>query len=73
MDDWFAVLNPVSGGGRGLRDRQRIEALLRQEGVSCTTAVSEYAGHALELARSAITKLEVGYAKQPETGTDFSK
>jgi YegS/Rv2252/BmrU family lipid kinase len=54
MDDWFAVLNPVSGGGRGLRDRQRIEALLRQEGVSCTTAVSEHAGHALELARSAM-------------------
>ena len=54
MDDWFAVFNPVSAGGRGLRDQQRIEGLLRQEGVRCATAVSEYAGHALQLARNAL-------------------
>lgn len=54
MDDWFAVFNPVSGGGKGLRDRKRIEDLLRQEGVPCISAVSEYAGHALELARDAM-------------------
>lgn len=54
MDDWFAVFNPVSGGGRGLRDRHRIESMLQQEGVSCTTAVSEYAGHTIELARNAM-------------------
>ncbi|HUF22285.1 MAG TPA: diacylglycerol kinase family protein [Burkholderiales bacterium] len=50
---WFAVLNPVSGGGRGLRHRARIESRLREAGVECELVVSEHAGHAIELAEAA--------------------
>ena len=52
-DRWFAVLNPISGGGRGLRHRARIEALLGAAGVPFVLAISEYAGHIIELARLA--------------------
>jgi YegS/Rv2252/BmrU family lipid kinase len=50
---WCAVLNPVSGGGRALRERTRIEATLRRHGVRYTLHVSAYAGHAIRLAREA--------------------
>jgi YegS/Rv2252/BmrU family lipid kinase len=50
---WFAVLNPISGGGRALRRRARIEMLLADAGVPFVLAISEYAGHAIELARVA--------------------
>jgi YegS/Rv2252/BmrU family lipid kinase len=50
---WLAVLNPASGGGRALRSRNRIEALLREHGIDHALAVSEYAGHAVELAAQA--------------------
>ena len=45
---WCAVLNPISGGGRGLRQRGRIEAALRAHGVMYRMHVSEHAGHAVE-------------------------
>lgn len=50
---WLAVLNPVSGGGRGLRERTRIEGLLRAAGIEYSLAVSEQAGRTIELARNA--------------------
>jgi diacylglycerol kinase (ATP) len=50
---WYAVLNPVSGGGRALRERSRIEAALRGAGIGYSLHLSEYAGHALQLASSA--------------------
>jgi YegS/Rv2252/BmrU family lipid kinase len=50
---WFAVLNPASGGGRGLRQRARIERLLREAGIDYRLTVSEYAGQAIALAREA--------------------
>ena len=46
---WFAVLNPISGHGRALRDRARIEAALREHGLDVALEVSRYAGHALPL------------------------
>ncbi|MEX0957879.1 MAG: diacylglycerol kinase family protein [Burkholderiales bacterium] len=50
---WLAVLNPVSGGGRGLRHRARIESRLRAAGVDCELVVSGHAGHAIQLAQDA--------------------
>jgi diacylglycerol kinase (ATP) len=50
---WCAVLNPVSGGGRALRESARIEQALRDFGVRYDLHVSRYAGHAVELAREA--------------------
>jgi YegS/Rv2252/BmrU family lipid kinase len=51
---WFAVLNPISGRGRALRDRLRIEAALRARGLVCRIEVSSYAGHVLPLVRQAL-------------------
>jgi YegS/Rv2252/BmrU family lipid kinase len=50
---WFAILNPVAGGGRALRDRPRIEAALGSAGVPFVLAVSEHPGHAIALAQAA--------------------
>jgi YegS/Rv2252/BmrU family lipid kinase len=50
---WLAVLNPVSGGGRGLRQRARIERLLRECNIDYRLVVSERAGQAIALARDA--------------------
>jgi diacylglycerol kinase family enzyme len=50
---WCAVLNPVSGGGRALRERSRIERALRGAGINYSLHFSEYAGHAVQLASSA--------------------
>jgi YegS/Rv2252/BmrU family lipid kinase len=50
---WFAILNPVAGGGRALRDRLRIEAALDSAGVPFVLSVSEHPGHAIALAHTA--------------------
>jgi YegS/Rv2252/BmrU family lipid kinase len=47
--EWLAILNPVAGSGRALKDRARIEALLKAARVPFTLALSEHAGHAVEL------------------------
>jgi YegS/Rv2252/BmrU family lipid kinase len=52
-EGWFAVLNPVAGGGRGLRERARIETVLTEVGVRARLAISEHPGHALALAQAA--------------------
>jgi YegS/Rv2252/BmrU family lipid kinase len=64
---WFAVLNPRSGGGRAARDRHRIVHLLRQAGVQFELAASEYASHAIALARDAAAS---GYRKFLAIGGD---
>jgi YegS/Rv2252/BmrU family lipid kinase len=51
--DWCAVLNPVSGGGRALRERAGIERALREQGIRCEVQVSQYPGHTIGLARAA--------------------
>ena len=53
---WFAVLNPAAGGGRALRDRQRIEATLAAAGVPCRLAISEHPGHGIALAQAAASE-----------------
>jgi diacylglycerol kinase (ATP) len=53
-DTWLLLLNPVSGGGRGLRQRTRIESAMAARQMRVVTAVSEYAGHTTELVAQAI-------------------
>jgi YegS/Rv2252/BmrU family lipid kinase len=64
---WFAVLNPKSGGGRAARDRARIVHALRRAGVQFELAASQHAGHAIALAREAVTS---GYRKFLAIGGD---
>ena len=64
---WFAVLNPVSGGGRAARDRLRIVHALREAGVEFDLATSNYAGHTVDLAAKAAID---GYRKFLAIGGD---
>ncbi len=51
---WLVVANPVSGGGKGVRDRSAIEAALRSACVDFKFIISEYHGHAIELVAEAV-------------------
>ncbi|MFA6311456.1 MAG: diacylglycerol kinase family protein [Sterolibacterium sp.] len=53
---WLLLLNPISGGGIGLRDRTRIESALAAHGMSHVAALSEYPGHILALVSEAIVR-----------------
>ena len=64
---WFAVLNPVSGGGRAVRDRLRILHALHEAGIEFELATSEHAGHAEQLAGEAAA---AGYRKFLAIGGD---
>jgi YegS/Rv2252/BmrU family lipid kinase len=52
---WALILNPVSGRGAGLRDRARIEAALREQGLEFHSVVSRHAGHTIGLAAEAVS------------------
>lgn len=64
---WFAVLNPISGGGRAGRDRASIVHALRQAGVEFEVFASEHPKHAIALAREAAS---AGYRKYLAIGGD---
>ncbi len=51
---WLIVANPLSGGGRILHNRQKIETALRGWGIEYEFAVSEYPGHAVDLTARAV-------------------
>src|SRR5262249_12701955 len=51
---WFALLNPTAGRGHALRDRERIDAALRGCNLDVAWAISERAGHAVELLQRAL-------------------
>ena len=64
---WFVVVNPVSGGGRGLGDFPKISHLLRENGIEHDPAFTEYRYHATELTVEAINS---GYRKIIVVGGD---
>ena len=53
-DTWLLLVNPISGGGRGVRDRSKIEAALAAHGQRHVAVQSEYPGHAIALVSEAI-------------------
>lgn len=64
---WFVVVNPVSGGGRGLADFPQISHLLREYGIDHDSAFTEYRYHATELTVEAVNS---GYRKIIVVGGD---
>jgi len=64
---WFAVSNPVSGGGRGARDREQIAALVRGSGLDVKLVASDYHGHTTKLAAEAA---RLGYRRFLAIGGD---
>jgi len=51
---WLLLLNPISGGGIGLRDRARIESAIAARGICHVAALSEFPGHIVTLVRDAV-------------------
>lgn len=64
---WFVVVNPVSGGGKGLGDFPKISRLLRENGIDHDPAFTEHRHHATELAVEAVNR---GYRKIIVVGGD---
>lgn len=55
-DTWLLLLNPISGGGVGLRDRARVESATTAHGMSYVAALSAYPGHIVALVNEAIVR-----------------
>ena len=64
---WFVIVNPVSGGGRGLTDFPKISNLLRESGVEHDPVFTAHRHHATELAVEAANR---GYRKIIVVGGD---
>jgi diacylglycerol kinase family enzyme len=56
MNEWFVIVNPVSGCGRGKKDWQKISNLLKDAKIDFKHVFTEYRCHAIELAREAVEK-----------------
>ncbi len=67
IDKWFAIVNPVSGRGKGLSDWPMISKLLRDRGIMPDFVFTEHRYHAIELTVEAIGK---GYRKIMAVGGD---
>ncbi|MDE7304617.1 MAG: diacylglycerol kinase family lipid kinase [Alistipes sp.] len=55
---WFAIVNPVAGGGRGLDDFPQISKHLRDAHICCEPVFTEHKFHATELT---VTAVREGY------------
>ena len=51
MSQWFFIINPVSGGGRGRRVWKSVQKELTRRGVSHRSFLTGHPGHAEVLAR----------------------
>ena len=64
---WFAIVNPVAGGGRGLDHFPRISKFLRDAGIPCEPVFTEHKFHATELT---VTAVKEGYRRIIVVGGD---
>ena len=51
---WLLAINPVSGRGRGVKQRSLIEAGLHEQGSRFRTVISTHAGHTADLVSEAV-------------------
>ena len=66
-DRWFVVVNPISGGGKGLGDFPKISHLLRENGIEHDPTFTEHRYHATELTVEAVNR---GYRRIIVVGGD---
>ncbi len=52
---WQVILNPHAGGGKGAHDQKKIEQLLHQNQLNFQLSISQYPGHAIQLAKELIS------------------
>lgn len=67
QNKWLAIVNPVSGGGRGSKAWPEINTLLRDKGIIPECLFTEYKYHAIELTVDAVNK---GFRKILVVGGD---
>ncbi|MDX9770512.1 MAG: diacylglycerol kinase family lipid kinase [Tenuifilaceae bacterium] len=60
MKDWFVIVNPVAGSGRGARDWPQIKRLLEKHSIDFDYRITERKHHAVELTVAAV---KAGYRK----------
>jgi len=65
--EWFVVVNPNAGNGKGKKDWQQISILLDKAGLPHTNIVTEHQGHAITLVRRYI---EMGFSRIIVVGGD---
>ncbi len=56
MNNWCAIINPTSCGGKGRGKSRAILQTLKSEHIPFKTAVTQYRGHATSLAQQALKK-----------------
>lgn len=64
---WFVIVNPVSGGGKGLADFPKISSLLRKGGIEYDFAFTKHQQHATKIVAAVIRK---GFRKIIVVGGD---
>jgi YegS/Rv2252/BmrU family lipid kinase len=67
QNEWFTIVNPNAGNGKGKKDWDRIASLFAREGIPVSAITTERKGHAIDLTREAI---EAGYRKIISVGGD---
>ena len=60
LKDWFVIVNPTAGAGRGLEHFPQISKMLRDRDITHEPVFTEHKDHAVELA---ITAINSGYRK----------
>ena len=65
--EWFVVVNPNAGNGKGKKDWKQISALLDNSGLRHTNIVTEHQGHAIKLVRRYI---DMGFSRIIVVGGD---
>ncbi len=59
MQNYYFIINPVSGKGKGASIGQRLQKKLKSVNIDYEIAYTQYAGHAEELARKAAIKHDI--------------
>jgi len=66
-DQWYIIVNPNAGNGKGKKDWTRIKSLLEKNGLVFEAKFTERKGHAIEIAREAAI---LGFRKIATVGGD---
>ncbi len=67
LKEWYAVVNPNAGNGKGMRDWDRISGLFERENIPVYAQFTQKKGHAIDSARKAIN---TGFRKIISVGGD---
>jgi YegS/Rv2252/BmrU family lipid kinase len=67
LEEWYAIVNPNAGNGKGKKDWDRISGLFEKENIAVYSQYTQSKGHAIDSARKAIN---TGFRKIISVGGD---